>query len=83
MKLKDKVKAALPPLPGGTYQAICIGVVDIGTQFNKIFQNSSRKVVFIFELPSEAVLVDGIEQPRQLSNAALFPSVKKAHCMRC
>lgn len=78
MKLKDKIKAKLPPLPGGTYPAICIGVADLGDQFNQTFGNISRKVAFVFEIPSETVTVDGVEQPRQLSKRCTFSTSKKS-----
>ena len=76
MKLKDKIKPAIPPLPSGTYPAVCVGVVDIGDQYNKTFQNCQRKVSIVFEIPSESILVDGQEQPRQLSKRYTF-SVKQ------
>lgn len=78
MKLKDKIKAKLPPLPGGTYPAICIGVADLGDQFYQKYENTSRKVAFTFEIPSES---DGEGRPRQLSQRYTF-SVNKKSKMR-
>jgi len=75
MKLKDKIKAKLPPLPGGTYPVICIGVADVGDQFYQKYKNTSRKVAFTFEIPSEA---DGSGQPRQLTQYYTFSANKKS-----
>jgi|GEM_PF-557728 len=75
MKLKDKIKAKLPPLPGGTYPAICIGVADVGDQFYQQYENTSRKVAFTFEIPSEA---DGSGNPRQLTKYYTFSDSKKS-----
>jgi len=68
MKIKDKVKAKLPPLEPGVYVANCIGVVDLGEQYSKQY-GYSNKILFVFELPSETVEVDGQQMPRQLSQS--------------
>ncbi|KKM70877.1 hypothetical protein LCGC14_1436370 [marine sediment metagenome] len=47
-----------PPIDGGTYQGICIGVIDIGTQYNTYYQKSMRKVVFVWELPEVRIEVE-------------------------
>lgn len=76
MKLKDKVKAKLPPLPGGTYPAICIGIADLGDQYYQEYEKIYHKVVFTFEIPSEA---DGSGRPRQLSQQYTFSLHKKSN----
>jgi len=56
-------------MEGGTYAALCIGVVDIGTQTSTWNGETKLKkqVVFIFEFPTETIRVDGQDMPRNLS----------------
>lgn len=42
------------PIPAGAHQAVCYGVVDIGTQPSKNPKHGpSRKIILLFELPYE------------------------------
>ena len=50
MKLKDKVKPAVPPLEASVYMAVCVAVVDLGDQYSEKFKNTSRKVRLISHL---------------------------------
>ena len=75
MKLKDKVKPAIPPMEGGVYMAVCVTVADLGDQYSEKFKNTHRKVVFSFDIPSETVEVDG--ETRQLSKRCTFSVSKR------
>lgn len=77
MKLKDKVKPAVPPMEAGVYMAVCVAVVDLGDQYSEKFKNTSRKVAFAFDIPSETVVIDGEQKPRQLSKRCTFSVSKK------
>ena len=77
MKLKDKVKPAVPPLEPGVYMAVCVVVADLGDQYSEKFKKSSRKVVFSFDIPSETIEIDGEQKPRQLSKRCTFSVSKK------
>ena len=58
----------IPPCPTGMHQAICYGVVDIGTQpaFGKF--PARRKVVILFEFPDQRIdLPDPQDQKRKLN----------------
>ena len=35
MKIKDRAKPALPPVPAGQYLAVCVGVYDLGEQYSE------------------------------------------------
>lgn len=59
--------SSILPIEPGTYPAICVGIYDLGEQYNERFEKYSRKVVFSFEIPSETILIDGEELPRMLS----------------
>lgn len=67
LKVKNKKGPSLPPVDGGTYQAVCIGVVDLGEQRNEKFNKYEDKVLLIWELPSVTTEVDGEQKPRWLS----------------
>ena len=77
MKLKDKVRPAIPPMEGGVYMAVCVTVADLGDQYSEKFKNTHRKVVFSFDIPSETVEVDGETRLRQLSKRCTFSVSKR------
>ena len=41
----------IEPIPADTYQAVCYGVVDIGTHYNEIYDVKQHKIVLMWELP--------------------------------
>ena len=67
MKVKDKARPAIPPVPAGQYLAVCVGIYDLGEQYSKKYKNYSPKLMITFELPSVTIEVDGKQEPRQLS----------------
>lgn len=81
MSFKAKRKPAnnIPPVDGGTYMAVCIGVINLGEQYRQYEKQKQGKYVdeckFIFEIPSERVQVDGEDKPRWLSSKRLTVSL--------
>ena len=67
MKIKDRAKPALPPVPAGQYLAVCVGVYDLGEQYSEKYKNYSPKLMITFDIPSITIEVDGKQEPRQLS----------------
>ena len=67
MKIKDRAKPKIPPVPPGVYFAVCVGVIDLGEQYNEKFKKYSNQVQIIWELSGQTVEVDGEQKPRQLS----------------
>lgn len=69
MSLKSKKKATIPPVDGGTYSAICVGIVDLGEQLNDYggSKKYEEKVLFIWELPDVTINDNGEQKPRWLS----------------
>lgn len=67
MKIKDRAKPALPPVPAGQYLAVCVGVYDLGEQYSEKFKNYSPKLMISFDIPAVTIEVDGKMEPRQLS----------------
>ncbi len=67
MKIKDRAKPALPPIPAGQYLAVCVGVFDLGEQYSEKFKSYSPKLMITFDIPAVTIEVDGKQEPRQLS----------------
>ncbi len=78
MKLKDKVKPAVPPMKSDVYMAVCVLIADLGDQYNETYKKTQRKVVFSFDIPSETVVIDGEQKTRQLSKWLTFSVNKKS-----
>lgn len=72
LKLKRKKVQKAPPIQAGTYLAVCVGIIDIGKQYNAKFNNYKNKVIIIFEIPSETIEIDGEQKPRWLSKEYSF-----------
>lgn len=64
LKVKNKKGPSLPPIDGGTYPAVCVGIVDLGEQHNEKFKKYEDKVLFIWELPGVLIEVEGEQKPR-------------------
>lgn len=67
MKIKDRARPALPPVPAGQYLAVCVGVFDLGEQYSEKYKNYSPKLMITFDIPAVTIEVDGKQEPRQLS----------------
>ncbi len=70
----DKGGSDFEPTPAGSHQAVCYGVVDLGTQLSNNPQFAdARKVCILWELPTERLeFKDGntgqmVEKPRAIS----------------
>lgn len=72
LKAKRKAVSTIPPMDGGTHMAVCVAVVDLGEQYKQFEKQKQGKYaeecMFIFEIPSERVEVDGEDKPRWLSS---------------
>jgi len=67
MKIKDRARPAIPPVPAGQYLAVCVGVYDLGEQYSEKYKNYSPKLMISFDIPAVTIEVDGKQEPRQLS----------------
>ena len=67
LKIKRKSAVAIPPVDADTYEAILVGVVDLGEQYNQYYNKYEDRILLIFELPDETVEIDGEQKPRWLS----------------
>lgn len=73
-----RVSVAVPALAGGVYMAICVGLVDLGEQFSRLYQKTQYRVLLTFEVVGELVEVDGEGKPRWLSKEYTMSLDKKA-----
>lgn len=81
MKIRDKVKPSLPPIPGGTYLGICVYSVALGEQLCE-FEGKSKgyynQVMLGFEICGQTVEIDGKQEPRVLSKTFNATKGKKS-----
>jgi hypothetical protein len=57
----------IPPLEEGTYTAVCIGIVDLGEQFNERYKKYQEAVSLTFEVVGETVERGNGPEPRWVS----------------
>lgn len=57
----------MPPIPEGTYLAVCNMLIDLGDQYNEQWGKSQRKVLIGWELPEETIETKDGTKTRQLS----------------
>lgn len=62
-----KTGPSIAPLEPGTYRAVCYGLIDIGLQYNEVYKSAANKVIIIWEIPDETIIIDGEEKPRVMS----------------
>lgn len=67
LRIKKKSGSSVPPMEAGTYPAVCVGIVDLGYQYNQINKDYVEKVLLTWEIPSQRVQIDGEDKPRWLS----------------
>ena len=77
--VKDNGGGAIAPLEAGSYRAICYGIVVTGTTFVPAFGNNSTKIIFLWELPDERIIVDGEDKPRAISETYTLSLNEKAN----
>lgn len=65
-------------IEAGTYPARCVAVVDLGIQHNTFNNKDQEKVLLMFELPTERIVVDGEDKPRWLSSRYTMSLNEKA-----
>lgn len=69
-----------PLIEADVYEAICYTVADIGTEYSEQFDTYSRKVVMIWEIPSQRIdLPDRGNLPRAISKRYTMSTGKKAN----
>lgn len=81
MKIRDKVKPSLPPIPGGTYLGICVYSVEVGEQlceFKDKGKSYNNQVMLGFEICGITIEIDGKQEPRVLGRTFNIAKSKNA-----
>ena len=81
MKIKNGVKPSLPPVPGGTYLAVCVYSIAIGEQlceFKDKGKSYNNQVMLGFELQGVTVEIDGKQEARTLGRTFNIAKSKNA-----
>lgn len=62
---------SIEPVSAGVHPAVCYAVIDLGTHYNKMYDNRKREVLIQWEIPAERIMVerDGVKRdlPRAVS----------------
>lgn len=53
LTISAKESGRIQPIEPGTYPAVAYGLIDLGEQFSDAYQKWSRKVMIMWEIPSE------------------------------
>lgn len=70
---------SIEPVPAGVHQAVCYGVIDLGTQDPGNPQyRAARKVMVCWELPHETISTEDGPKPRIISSEYTMSIGKKA-----
>lgn len=81
MKIRDKVKPSLPPIPGGTYLGICVYSIEVGEQlceFKDKGKSYNNQVMLGFEICGVTIEIDGKQEPRVLGRTFNIAKSKNA-----
>ena len=54
-------------MEAGVKLAGCYGLYDLGTQYDKKWEKDTRKVVILWEIPEERIMVNSQDLPRAIS----------------
>lgn len=55
------------PVSEGIHMAVCVGVIDLGEQYSKMYDNTQHRVLLSFEVQDESTNIDGEEKNRLIS----------------
>lgn len=62
----------------GVHLAVCIGVFDLGTQYSRIFDKEAHKILIMWEVPDERIVVDEKSLPLAISKRYTLSLHEKA-----
>ena len=68
LTVSQKGGSTFPPIPDGTYPAVCYMVVDLGQQISEQFGDMGKQVLIGWVIPSETITIDGEEKPRAVTS---------------
>ena len=54
-------------IPEGIYDAVCVWVMDLGTQYSEVWKKSAKKLLLAWEIPAVRIEINGEDLPRLVS----------------
>ena len=76
--LKDTPSRSYPVLEAGAYRASCYAIVMLGTTYSTYYNKNQTKILFMWELPDERIVIDGEDLPRAISETYTLSLNEKA-----
>lgn len=69
LKVRVKTEAEYPPIPEGTYPAVCYTIADLGQQYSEKFKKSANKILIMWEIIDDdlRIEIDGELKRRAVS----------------
>lgn len=55
----------IKPIPTGMHPAICIKIYDLGTQYSDLFDTSAKKVLLMWEIPEQRIVIESDDGKKQ------------------
>lgn len=72
--------SSFPPIPADTYHAVCYGLIEIGTHYNKKYDKDAHECIIMWEIPdSRITLKEGNEVARSISKKYTLSLGEKAN----
>ena len=63
----------------GVHLAVCVGVWDLGTQYNKTFEKEIHQLLIMWEIPDERITIDNKDLPLAISKRYTLSLNEKAN----
>lgn len=82
---KAPITVVIPESPSfdvldeGMYEAVCVGIVDLGMQYDATFDKTHHKIHIIWEIAGETYELDGETIPRTVIRDFTFTLGEKSH----
>lgn len=70
---------SIPIIEAGMYTAVCTAIIDLGEHYNQAFDNTSRKILFQWEIPDEKIEIEGEMKPRVISETYTASLAEKSN----
>ena len=77
--IAPKVKSNIPPIEPKTYQAVCYGIVDLGTHYSEKYKKESSQVAILWELPRCRVTTEHDSYSRFVTGIYTFSYAPKSN----
>ena len=76
---KKEEGAKIEALEAGVYMGTCVGIIDLGIQYSKMYDKETQKIMIIWELIGETVTIGDEVKPRTISKEYTLSLGEKAN----